>query len=150
MELTDNYRILKNKDFKNEKELKEYILENKEFFCSEVLGVTYMDHVVEFPFKPIESLHENTINVDIVFIDTEGLSHFIELKNPLNVHADCMMGIGQCLSYYYLARAYNIPLAGVYLVTSKHSNFAPLIIRDNDLPIKYVYIDRKIIAKPQI
>lgn len=140
--LTADYKQFKNSDFKNEKELLEYILLNKEVFCEEVLGIKYKNHIVENPFRPIEFLHDNTPNVDLVFIDSEDYIHMIELKCPHNAYGENLMGLGQCLSYYYLSRVNNLRLADVYLVTTKHNNLIPLVINDNDLKIKYIYFDK--------
>lgn len=139
---TMDYKQFKNDDFKNEKELLEYILLNKEVFCREVLGVEYKNHITEYPFKPIDLLYDNTTNADLIFIDSEDYVHIIELKCPRNAYGENLMGLGQCLSYYYLARLHNFRLADVYLITTKHNNLIPIVIKDNALKIKYIYFDK--------
>lgn len=142
--LIDNYNCLENNShFTNENDLRNYIIANKESFCEEVLGVTYKRHIEEYRFLPVPSLHSNTVVVDIVIVDSDDRAHLIELKCPRFGYTECMQGVGQCLSYYYLARIHKIQLADVYLVTSKHSNLVPLIIRDNALNIKYIYYDKE-------
>lgn len=140
--ITDYTQLKNDNNFKNEKELRDYIILNKETFCREILKVEYKSHILEFKFKPIENLHDNSVFVDIVFIDTNDCAHFIELKCPKFGYNELMQGLGQCMTYYYLARAHNYNLAEVYLVTSKHNNLIPLVIRDNNLRIRYVYFDK--------
>lgn len=139
---TSDYMQFKNNDFKDEKELLEYILLNKEDFCKDVLGVIYKNHATEFAFKPIKYLHDNAPIADLIFIDTNDFIHVIELKHPRNAYGENMMGLGQCLAYYYLARMNGFKLADVYLITTKHNNMIPLVIRDNNLKIKYIYFDK--------
>lgn len=147
---TIDYSVLKNQDFKDERELRDYILQNKEYFCKEALGVEYKSHIVECALKPIPHLFDNTIIVDLIFIDTEDKAHFIELKNPRNKYGECLQGLGQCLAYYYAARVYRYDIADVYLVTTGHSNLIPAVIRDNNLKVKYIYFSKGVIAKPQL
>ena len=147
---TKDYKILKNEDFKTEKEVVNYIVDNIEYFCEHALGCDYDKHILEFRFDKNEKLHDNSLRVDIVVIDKQGRHYFIEVKLPRKqreAFRECMTAIGQCLSYHYLARINDYNYEGVYLVTSTHSNLAPLIIRDNNLPITYLYIDKQSIAE---
>jgi hypothetical protein len=146
---TDDYSILKNNDFNTEKELVNYIVDNIEYFCEYGIGCDYDRHILEFKFDKVEKLHDNGLRVDIVIIDKEGRYYFIEVKSPkkgTDMFRECMTAIGQCLAYHYLARVHGYNYEGVYLVTSGHSNLAPLIIRDSNLPITYLYVDKKSIA----
>ena len=147
---TIDYSILTNDDFKSEKELVEHIVSNIEYFCEHALGCDYDRHILEFAFEKIEGLYDNGLRVDIVVIDKNGKHYFIETKRPrktTDAYRDNMTAIGQCLSYHYLARVYGYDYEGVYLVTSCHSNLVPLVIRDNELPITYLYVDKKSIAE---
>lgn len=140
---TTDYSLFINNDFKNEKELKEYIISNIDDFCNDVLKIQYKSHDIEFPIKPIlKTLHDNTLFIDLLITDTNNYIHLIELKCPKNAYLECMMGLGQCLSYYYLSRCYNFKLGGVYLISAKHCNLIPLVIRDNNLKIKYIYYSK--------
>lgn len=141
-ELVTDYKKLKSNDFLDEKDLKDYILLNKEIFCRDILKVEYKAHIEEFPLRPVSHLFDQPLYVDIVFIDTENYAHFIELKCPKSAFSELMRGVGQCLSYHLMARVRNIRLADVYLVSAVHCNMVPLIIRDNNLDIKYVYFDK--------
>ncbi len=145
--LTNDYHILQNRDFPNENALKAYMVKNKEWFCAEVLGVKYKSHEDEFRFPAIQHLCENEPRADIVFTDTNDRLHIVELKCPRNAYNECMAGVGQRLSYYYLARVFGFNLGGIYLITSKHNNLVPLVIRDNNLKIKYIYFTKTVIAK---
>lgn len=146
--LTRDYKRLINDDFKNEMELKDYILQNKEEFCRTVLKCTYKKHIEEYPLKAVKSLYDKPIYVDIVFVDENDMAYFVELKNPKSLFSEMMRGVGQCLSYYYMARVHNLNLADVYLVTAAHCNIVPIIIRDNSLRIKYVYYNKGQFAVP--
>ena len=147
IELINDFQELINNDFHSERDFSKYIIENKEIFCKDVLGIKYKSHNTEMPFRKISHLHDNEPRVDIVFWDNKGNAYFVELKGRNNSYLDCMTGIGQCLSYYYLARANDIKVGGVYLVANKHCNLAPLIIRDNNLKIEYVYFSKDKWAK---
>lgn len=147
---TIDYKRLKNNDFKDEKELRKYILENKEYFCEMILGIKYVRHIEEFTLKAVNSLYDKPLSIDLAFVDENEKVHFVELKNPKSIFSEMMRGIGQCLAYYYLARIHGYDLADVYMVTSTHCNMVPLIIRDNDLRIKYIYMSKDSFAKPNI
>lgn len=133
---------LKNKDFKSEKELKDYIILNKEAFCREVLGIEYKDHRVEYKMPQIKYLYTNEPVVDIVFIDQNDLCYFVELKNPKHAYNELCAGLTQSLAYRYLAGVTDMNYGGSFLVTTKHSGIIPLIIRDNNIDITYIYFDK--------
>lgn len=147
---TTDYKILTNDHFNNEKELVGYIVNNIEYFCDHAIGCDYDRHILEFSFDKKIELFDNSLRVDIVIIDKEGVHYFIEVKKPrkkTDCYREVMTAIGQCLSYHYLARVYNYNYGGVFLVTSGHTGLAPLIIRDNNLPISYIYMDRQTIGR---
>lgn len=136
-----NPQILQNNhDFESERELKEYILLNKELFCREVLGFEYKHHFEEFALPKCEFTNEP--RVDLVFVSQDDNFYYVELKNPQNAYRDLCSGLSQCLAYRYLAKYNNLKYNGVYLVTTQHSQIIPLIIKDNNLDIKYIYFDR--------
>ena len=139
---TDSQSLINNGDFKSEKELKEYIILNKEVFCREVLGFEYKDHIVEFVLPKVKDLFTNEPHVDIVFIDKYDKCYFIELKNPKFAYNELCAGLGQCLTYRYLARANNLNYEGCFLITTKHANIMPVIIRDSNLDVNYIYFDK--------
>ena len=138
---TDSSSLLNDNDFKSEKELKDYIILNKEVFCSEVLGIEYKDHIVELKLPKIDHLFTNEPHVDIVFIDQNDKCYFVELKNPKFAYNELCAGLSQCLAYRYLARAHKMNYEGTFLVTTKHANIIPIIIRDNNLDVTYIYFD---------
>lgn len=141
-EETDSRSLINDNDFNSEKELKDFIILNKEVFCKEVLGIDYKDHMTEFKLPKIEHLFTNEPHVDIIFIDQNDKCYFVELKNPKFAYNELCAGLSQCLAYRYLARANNFNYSGCFLVTTKHSNIIPIIIRDNNLDITYIYFDR--------
>jgi len=140
---TDQYESFVNNDFENEKDLMEFIILNKELFCRNVLGFEYKSYETECAFKKIDHLHKNEPRVDIIFWDINNYVHLVELKSPRNEYGECMQGVGQCLAYYYLARVNGFNLGDVYLVTTKHCNLVPLIIRDARLNLKYIYFSKR-------
>ena len=98
--------------------------------------------MVEYKLPRIDQLYSNTPIVDLIFIDTNGFVHIIELKCPKDSFGENLRGLGQCLTYQYIAGILNLNLASIYLITTNHCNLIPLIIRDNKLEVKYIYFDK--------
>lgn len=141
--ITDFSRLCNDEHFSSQDDMRDYIINNKEAFCSEVLGVEYKDHTIDFRFPIITYLHNANTVVPLVFTDQNNQLHFIDLKNPKNKLQELGHGLTRCMSYYYLARVRGYNLADVYLVTSKHSNIIPLIIRDSQVNVNYIYFDKE-------
>jgi hypothetical protein len=141
--LINDYKVLKNNDFSSAQELKDYTLLNKEVFCREVLGFEYKSHVENHIFETIPHLFDEGIEVGLIFTDQEDQAHIVELKAPANTYLEGMQGIGQCLTYFYLARVQELNLVDVCLVTTKHCNLVPLVIRDGNLPVRYIYFSKE-------
>lgn len=141
--ITEDYKLLKNNnDFENERELLEYIVDNIKQFSKDILKAEYKSHIVELCIKPLDYYFDNTISIDLAIEDTKGMYHLLELKVPKNAFGENLRGIGQCLSYRFAANVYNLNVADVYLITTKHSNIVSHVIRENNLNIKYVYFDK--------
>jgi hypothetical protein len=135
-----NTRDIKTDDFKKEKDLIEYIVLNIDKFCQDILDDKLISFEKEYPLTP--QLNKGRRKMADLYIVCENGRYLIEGKNPF-YKAENRYAIGQLLDY---GREYIDSKKGeVYLVliTTRYDLCTAKTIKYYNLPIKYVYIDKK-------
>lgn len=129
-------KSVRTKDFEKEKDLLEYIELNIELFCKDVLEDSLVEYEVERQFVMMKRFQPRARRIDL-YVRGEENEYLVELKNPTHP-ADNRAAIGQILDY-----GRELPEAKLVLVTTMFDWDTAKTIEYYDLPIKYVYLDKK-------
>ena len=126
-------------DFKSEKLLKKFITENLTWFCKETLNDKLIRYAVEKPLNKRYKRYQQPKRADI-YVECEKTKAIIELKNP-KCSYDNRAAIGQLLDYG--RELYCGNKGDLILVTTMFDQDTASTIVYYNLPIKYVYLDKK-------
>jgi hypothetical protein len=119
-------------DFKTEKDLCNYIENNIELFCIDVLNDIYISHSREFSINKKMRYNDNK-KIDF-FIKCANKTYAIEVKNP-TYKSELYAGIGQLLTYTVLFEINQIKVDRYILLTTKYDEIASKTIKKYNLPI---------------
>ena len=132
-----------NRDFASEKEMCDFIEDRIEIFCAEVLGVTYKSHKREYRLASSRIHGSHSCRLDFFIITTDNQNICIECKNPFSQYEN-LSAIGQLLAYKQIGAMLEIPIHRMVLVTTKVDLLTTLSIRNTELGIELIGIDKAI------
>lgn len=136
-------------DFKNERELCNYIEDNIKLFCSEVLLDNFVSYMREYHFvsenkfrgKGFPRKGQNNIRIDFMIRCKNNL-YAIEVKNPIQKLTELSRTIGQLMLYEEMLEEKNIN-AKIVLVSSKHDEIISKLIAKHNLNYRYILFNKK-------
>lgn len=133
----------KSKEFNKEKDMCDYIEDNIDIFCEEVLNTKYISHQRESYLDKAVKLQPNKPHVDF-FIETENKEYIIvECKNPINVYRENVLAIGQILDYIRVAENNGFKIKEAWICTSRIKEGICETINKFNLPIKVCLLNKK-------
>lgn len=125
-------------DFESEKSLLDYIVSNIENFCSDILDDTLISFETEKSITTRRRFSPRGRRIDLYIVGRKA-KYIIELKNPFN-QAENRYAIGQLLDY---GREFLDPKKELVLLTTKFDINTAKTIAFYDLPIRYIYFDKR-------
>ena len=134
--ITSEYEMI-NKDFQKEKHLQEYIIDNIDLFCEEILNDKLISFEAEYSLRNKNRKYKRGKDRIDLFVRCEKNNYLIELKNPTykyeNSHA-----IGQLFNY---GAIFNKPCQLILVSTRYDFDTVNSIVKYN-LPIRFIYISK--------
>ena len=124
--------------FKKEKDLLDYITDNIEKFCNEILEDTLINFEADKSVSPVRGFGLRVRRCDL-YVKCEGKTYIIELKNPFH-KAENISAIGQILDY---GREFTDPKKELIIITTLFDLNTAKTIKHYNLPIRYIYMDRE-------
>lgn len=130
--------------FKNEKEMCNYIADNIDKFCKDVLNVEYEECLREWYFTPVGArrLSGNKPHIDIAVKCKDGEYVLIECKNPRHDYKENINAIGQLLDYIRIAEDNGYKIKDSWICTSKHKIGLTYTIKKFNLPINICVLNK--------
>ena len=123
-------------DFGSEKSLLNYILSDMTHFCEWVLCDKLVSFEVEKPIRQQQVFSARGRRIDL-YIVGEKKKYIVELKNKKG-GAENRYAIGQVLDY-----GREFPSCELVLLTTHYDFDAARTIQHYNLPIRYIYFDKK-------
>jgi len=136
----DDVNNLITKDFKSEKELKNYIVSNIKLFCKQNFNDEYISHIEEYRLTN-EFSYNTSKRIDL-FIKCKKGQYAIEIKNPI-YKSEMAYSIGQLLTYYLMFEKKGIKLDKLLLLTTQFDYETAKIIDRFNLPIGLMLFSKK-------
>lgn len=136
-------------EFKNEKEYQEYIENNIELFCENVIEMgTYISHYSN------KSITKNGFGVtkekvDLIVKGTKGVA-LIELKCPHNDFCELRNAIGQSLNYIVTAQMSGFEFKKMCIVSPIYDQRIFEIIKRFNLPLELYFLSKHKYGKIEI
>ncbi len=134
-------------DFKNEKEMCDYIELNIVLFCKDFLNDKYIGHAREFKLSSntfrngaCTRKDENNTRIDF-FIRGKKRLYFVEVKNPIQIQTELTRAVGQLALYQYLINKKDIP-AELVVVSSKYNDIFYKLIKKHSVDCKYMLLNK--------
>ena len=131
--------------FESEKAMSLFIEKNISHFCYHILGDNYISHNKEY--KPIKTKKfiKDVPNIRIDFlIECENKSYCVELKNPSNVFSELSRVVSQLMVYDIFLNDKDIEFV---IVTSKHHEIIPMMIKKFNLKFRYIVLNKVFCAE---
>lgn len=132
-----DYRNLYNNSFNKEKDLEMFIVNNIESFVSDFLNDTLISFEIDAPIDR-KKFWPRWRRIDLL-IKWKKSIYIIELKNPSS-WTENRAAIWQILDYW---REYLDPKKELIILTTKFDINTHETIKYYNLPIRYIYIDKK-------
>lgn len=133
-----------NQDFKNEKDMVDYILLNLKTFLAEDFGVEPDGVKREMPIDGDLRKGSSGVRADL-FVRTKcGQNLIFEFKNPQtrNPYSELSRALGQCLMYHTeFSKLFNKP-PRIILVSNRFSKEAFELISNFNLPIELICLNK--------
>jgi hypothetical protein len=134
-----DYNILKNYSFDKEKDITNFLVDNIEDF----VRIIFNDELISFEQnKDIEKrrrgIQPSGRRVDLIIVGKKK-TYIIELKNPPG-GSESRYAIGQILDY---GREFLDPKKELVIITSRYDHHTAKTIKFYNLPIRYIYVDKK-------
>lgn len=127
-------------DFRNEKEMTDFINCHASLFARDVLEIEYKSHKREYYLGlPVRLSKGNMPHVDFVFETKGGKLILVECKNVNNTYAELSNSVGQLLSYSCIAKGNGIKIDRLCIVANKFDSRLRMVINEFKLPIE-VYV----------
>jgi len=133
------------KDFAKEKDLTEFIVLNIEKFCKDILNDELISFELEYEMKKVILKHKKQgicaprgKRIDLLVLCKQN-HYLIEIKRPI-LHLDNLRAIGQLLNY---GREFIDSKKELVLITTKFDINTAKTIEHYNLPIRYIYMDKK-------
>jgi hypothetical protein len=129
--------------FQSEKHMKEFILNNINQFCNDVLGVKFKSFISEY--KISDGTRKNkSIDLLITTIDNQKIA--IELKNPKH-KSELQPALGQCLVYITSLEISGQKIDRFILISSSYDFLIPITIKKMNIPIEFAVMDKEKFSK---
>ncbi len=148
IDIEDKYlkKIFNKEDFKNEKELTEFIIKNIEDFTKDVLK----DKLIKF--EKNQSFNKNHYfgisqngRIDLI-IRGKLKTYAIEIKNPKQIFHELSRSLSQLLTYIVLSEEQKKKINKFYILTSKYDNILIKVIKRFKLPINVIVLNKEYVA----
>ena len=136
--LTEALKCL-DKDFASEKEMCDYLEQNIDKFCVDILGLEYKSHKREYR---ISGRGSRAKKIDFFIQTMCGQNIAVEAKNPTFAGYELASAIGQVLGYICLFESVEQKVDRVVLLSSKIDWVIPATIARFNLPIHFVALDK--------
>ncbi len=130
--------LLRSSEFGKEKDLEQFIVLNIEKFTRDFLQDDVVSFEVNKPIAVQRFISPRGRRIDLVIVG-KNKTYLIELKNPLS-GTESRASIGQILDY---GREYLDPKKELLIITTKFDMNTAETIRFYNLPIRYIYLDKK-------
>lgn len=133
---------LRQRDFKNEKDLCDYIELHIEEFCLDCLGLKYKAHTREYKVAQGRRNIKGTKRIDFLIISEDGQKIGLECKHP-TVPSEVSYAIGQALTYLVILERMKEPLDKIFIVTTMLDWPLPFVIDRFNLPVGLIGFDKQ-------
>lgn len=138
--------VFGSQEFRNEKELCDFVEANIDAFCME-LGISMAAYERESYITRIATFGKgNRPRVDFLIKETGGGVTLVEAKHPRNLYREVNMAISQILDYILIAEKEGIKVNKAVILTSACNRQVLEIIKRFELPIDVVLISKDAIA----
>lgn len=131
------------RDFKNEKELCDYLEHNLAQFVKEDLGYELDDYQREWPINGKVQRGQRAYAIDFFIVTKCGKSILVEAKHP---NAASFTGltkaIGQVLGYKSAFKENGIHVDECVIISSYFNHLAYKTIADNNLPVQIIVLNK--------
>ena len=139
-EMQVNFKSLNTDDFDRESDLVDFIALNIKVFTIDILNDELVSFEIEKPINKRNQMSPRGRRIDI-YIKGKSRNYIIETKNP-QYYAENRYAIGQLLDY-----GREIDNAELVLITTKYDLNTAKTIKHYNLPIRYIYFDKKVNAE---
>lgn len=123
--------------FVSEKEMKQFILDNIDNFCKDVLEVKLKKVTSEYK---ISDGQRKSKSFDLLIESECGKKIAIELKNP-TFKSELQSAIGQCLVYLTASKISGMDIDRMVLISNMYDYLVPITIQEMKLPIDFIVMD---------
>ena len=130
-------------DFKSEKELCDFIEDNVQLFCLQILNREYSKHTREFYLTYFKAFGANKPRVDFFIKTKEHENFIIEVKNPKNTYGELINSVSQVLSYLIIAEENKVVIHRAMIVCSRYDVRLIKIIKKFKLPIDVCVLQKR-------
>lgn len=131
-----DYNNLVNYDFKSENELRDFIVRNIDNVCKDFYNDKVINYKIDFPIQKQLKFSPRKRRIDLVIFGKKS-NYLIELKNP-RFGTESRAAIGQILDYGREFLNYKLSI-----ITSKFDINTAKTIKYYNLPIRYIYTNKK-------
>ena len=132
------FDILKNFDYKKEIELQNYIIENIDMFCRDILDDDLISFETEYQFEKQNYFSQRKIRADL-YLKCKKQDYIVELKNPTH-KSENRAAIGQLLNYSL--QFLDSKKRQLVLITTLYDYDTEKVIKKYNLPIRYIYFSK--------
>jgi hypothetical protein len=129
-------------DFKSEKDLVDYLEDNIQLFCKDLLHTTYKSHKREYRIALSRLRGNRSPRIDLLITDQSGKNILVECKNP-KYSCENQSAIGQILAYKEMCKLIELRLDRIALLTTKLDSLSIMVLKNNDLGIELIGFDKK-------
>lgn len=129
------------KDFKNEKAVEEYILNNVKSFCEDILEDKYISAHSQYSYGKTRKYGAKRVDI---YLECEKNDYLIEIKNPTNI-SENISAVGQLLGYGVLHEDYKPTRKKglkLLIVSTKEDDLIVKTIKKYKLPITFMVISK--------
>lgn len=133
----NDYNKLISNEFKKEKNIEQWIVDNIDSFAKEILNDEIISFECDMAIEKQIRWSPRGRRIDL-FIIGKKKKYIIELKNPKS-GSENRAAIGQLLDY---GREFSDSKKELIIITSKFDINTARTIKYYDLPIRYIYLDK--------
>ncbi len=135
-------------DFKNEKDLCDYLEKNIKIFSKTWLNCEVKEYKREWEMSIYRRFSARLPRIDFMIMSKDGKRIGIECKNNKNVSfSDISRSIGQLLAYSVLADNAGVSFDELIIVSSKIHYCVHDVIKKYNLPIRFLVISKEYVAE---
>jgi len=123
--------------FESERHMKDFIIQNLDFFANDILGIKFKSFENEFKISDGQKKRKS---IDLLIHSVTGEKIAIELKNP-TYKSELQSALGQCLTYMTALDISGQKIDRMVLVSSVYDFLVPITISKMKLPVEFVVMD---------